>query len=401
MFYIHRAIETQIKDALGRNKSILLFGARQTGKTTLLNEFIKPDLSYSFIQPETRLRYEKNPSVLEKEIISKIQFGQLKTYPIVAIDEVQKIPVILDVVQDLIDRKVAKFVLTGSSARKLHRGISLNLLPGRVVRLQLDPLILNELPDPKPPIEDLLLYGTLPGVIIQRSPESKSTDLNSYAKSYVEEEIRAEAVVRNIGAFVRFLELAASESGNLVNFNKLSQEIGVSRATITGYYQILEDCLIAERFEPLTSTKARRKLTKSAKYLFFDLGIRRLAAEEGLQLPQRMLGQLFEQFIILEFIRRARMLIDKFKIFFWRDHSGPEVDLVIKKDNEFIPIEIKWTALPSPNDCRHLKIFQQEYQSKKSKKQAFIICQTPRSFLIDKNITAIPWQEIDIIFAQL
>lgn len=181
----------------------------------------------------------------------------------------------------------------------------------------------------------------------------------------MEDEIREEAAVRNIGAFVRFLELAASESGNIVNFNKLSQEIGVAHATIAGYYQILEDCLVAEKIEPLTYTKTRRKLTKSAKYLFFDLGIRRLAAEEGVQLPQKILGQLFEQFIILEFIRRARMLVNKFKVFFWRDHSGPEVDLVLEKDNEYIPIEIKWTTSPLFADCRHLKIFQQEYPSKK------------------------------------
>ena len=120
--------------------------------------------------------------------------------------------------------------------------------------------------------------------------------------------------VKNIGSFVRFLELAASESGNIVNFSKLSQEIGVAHSTIIGYYQILEDCLIAERLEPLVETKTRRKLTKSVKYLFFDLGIRRLAAEEGIQLSQKILGQLFEQFIILEFIRKSRMITNKFKL---------------------------------------------------------------------------------------
>lgn len=398
MSYIPRIIESQITDALNRGKSILLFGARQTGKTTLINEFIKPHLAYSFIQPEIRQRYEKQPSLLGKEILSKIQLGQLPVYPVIAIDEVQKVPIILDVVQDLIDRKVAKFILTGSSARKLHRGTNLNLLPGRVVRMQLDPLTLSELSNSQQIIEDLLLYGSLPGIVTQQSIANKSIDLDSYTKSYLEDEVRAEAVVRNVGIFARFLELAANESGNIVNFSKLSQEIGVAHTTIASYYQILEDCLIVERVEPLTSTKVRRKLTKSAKYLFFDLGVRRFAAGEGAQLPQKILGQLFEQFIILEFMRRARMLAIKFKIFFWRDHAGPEVDLVIEKDNEYTAIEIKWTESPSIRDSRHLKIFQQEYPTKKI---AFIICRTPRSFLVAENIIALPWQEIDVIFAQL
>jgi len=397
MNYFSRIIEPQIKDTLNRGKSILLLGARQTGKTTLLNEFIKPHLVYSFIQPEIRQRYEKNPSLLAKEILSKIQLKQLPPEPIIAIDEVQKVPVILDVVQDLIDRKVAKFILTGSSARKLHRGASLNLLPGRVVRMQLEPLVFDEIPNPKPALEDILLYGTLPGIVTQQSQDNKSIDLHSYATSYLEDEIRAEAVVRNMGAFARFLELAASESGNIINFSKLSQEIGVAHTTIVGYYQILEDCLIVERIESLSKTKTRRKLAKAAKYLFFDLGIRRLAAAEGVQLPQKILGQLFEQFVILEFLRRSKMVVNSFNLFFWRDHNGPEVDLVIEKNGKYIPIEIKWTTNPSISDARHLKLFQHEYTSK----NAFIVCRTPQSFLVDKNIIALPWEEIDVILAQI
>jgi uncharacterized protein len=398
MPYIARIIEPYITDTLKRGKSILLFGARQTGKTTLLNQCIKPNLICSFIQPEIRQRYEQNPSLLGKEILSQIQLGKLPTHPTVAIDEVQKIPLILDVVQDFIDRNLAQFILIGSSARKLHRGTNLNLLPGRVVRMQLDPLTLNELPAPHPKLEDLLLYGTLPGIITQQSPDNKTIDLHSYVKSYLEDEVRAEALVRNIGPFIRFLEFAASESGNIINFNKLSQEIGVTHTTIAGYYQILEDCLIVEKITPLTKTKVRRKLTKTAKYLFFDLGIRRIAAEEGTQLPQKILGQLFEQFIILEFIRLARMFVTKFRVYFWRDHNGPEIDLVIATNNKYIPIEIKWTTTPTLKDCRHLKIFQQEYPTKNP---AFIICQTPQSYLVDENIIALPWQEIGTVLKQI
>ncbi len=186
--------------------------------------------------------------------------------PLVLIDEIQKAPKLLDVAQDLIDREVANFVFTGSSARKLYRGTKANLLPGRVVSCRLDPFILSEFSANK--LKERLLYGSLPGIMKEENPRHKETDLESYVTIYLEEEVRAEALVRNLGSFARFLEYAASESGNIVNFRKLSQEIGVSHTTIKDYYQVLEDCLIAERAEPLTKSRTRKKLTKSNKYLF-------------------------------------------------------------------------------------------------------------------------------------
>lgn len=390
--FIHRIIEEPIKHALERNKSVLLLGARQTGKTTLIEQ-LAADFVVTLIQPAIRQRYEQNPSILTGEVEALAE-GK-KKQPLVCIDEVQKVPEIMDVVQDLIDRKVAKFVLTGSSARKLRVGSKINLLPGRVVSLRLDPLTYAELASIKTNLEELLMYGSLPGIMLAPDLADREIDLASYVTTYLEEEIRAEAAVRNVGLFSRFLNLAASESGNIVNFSKLSQEIGVAHTTIASYYQILEDCLIAERIDPLIKTKVRRKLTKTPKYLFFDLGIRRVSAGEGVKLPAKYLGQLFEQFVGLELIRYINLQISRAKIYFWRDANGPEVDWVLEKGENYFPIEVKWTDRPTQNDIKYLQLFRNEYANAKT---GFIICRVPRKIKLSENIYALPWQEIDSLF---
>ncbi len=387
MKYTKRLLEDKIAHALQRDKSVLLLGARQTGKTTLAGQF-RSDLAITFIQPDVRQRYEKNPHLLRGEVELLEPFAKGKR-PLVFLDEVQKVPAILDVVQDLIDRQKANFILTGSSARKLRRTDRINLLPGRVIALRMDPFILTE--SPATDLRDRLLFGALPGLLPVKDPSDKETDLASYVTTYLEEEIRAEAVVRNLGDFARFLELAASESGRIVNMRKLSQEIGVAHTTIGSYYQILEDCLIADRVEPLTQSKTRKKLTKSEKYLFFDLGVRRLAAREGTRLSRDTMGLIFEQFIGLELLRASHIRGQGIKIRFWRDPDGPEVDWLIDENGVYTPLEVKWTDDPVPGDVRHLEVFLSEYPSARA---GYLVCQVPRRVKLSKNVIALPWQDI-------
>ncbi len=387
MEYIPRLQEKSIHRALDRGKSVLLLGARQTGKSTLI-ERIPADLVLSLAIPQMRQRYEQNPGVLAGEIAALTGKGSVSC-PLVVLDEVQKVPAILDVVQHLIDHGKAKFILTGSSARKLRRGPNVNLLPGRIVSLKLDPLTLQE--SPTHDVLDRLLYGSLPGILAVEAQDDRQTDLESYVTTYLEEEIRAEGIVRNLGSFSRFLELAASESGKITNLRKLSQEIGVAHTTIAEYYQILEDCLVAHRIDPLTHSATRKKLSKSSKYLFFDLGVRRIAAREGTELPRETLGLLFEQFIGLELLRCARVAQKKRTIHYWRDPGGPEIDWVVADSDQYIPIEVKWTQSPSPADAKHLSIFLSEYRNAK---RGYVICQTPRKIQLAENILALPWQEI-------
>ncbi|OGI10738.1 MAG: hypothetical protein A3I68_01525 [Candidatus Melainabacteria bacterium RIFCSPLOWO2_02_FULL_35_15] len=379
-------LEDEIKKTIKRQKSILLLGPRQTGKSTLIKR-LESNLFISLTDPKTRQRYEKNPELLDGEIKTFTATKKIKL-PLIVIDEVQKVPVLLDVAQEIIDNHEGIFIFTGSSARKLRRESNVNLLPGRVISLRLDPLIISEIKSKE--LLDILMYGSLPGIVNLPQSKLKEEELESYVTTYLEEEVRSEAIVRNLGPFGRFLELAASESGSIINLRKLSQEIGVSHTTIASYFQILEDCLIIERIEPITKSKTRKKLTKAEKYLFFDLGVRRVAAREGIQQPRERLGMLFEQFIGLELIRCSRMKSRKFKLRFWRDPDGPEVDWIIDNGDSYVPIETKWTDSPTKSDIKHLKVFLDEY---KNSKAGYLICQTPRKVMLDKNIFAMPWQD--------
>ncbi|MDR0311456.1 MAG: ATP-binding protein [Acidobacteriota bacterium] len=385
MNYIERTISGLVERSLLRGKSLFLFGARQTGKTTLANR-LNPQLTISFVQDDVRQRYERKPSLLGGEVETlAVRSGE--SLPLVVLDEVQKVPAVTDVVQDLIDRGKAKFLLTGSSARKLRRYARINLLPGRVVVLQLDPFSLSEWRDGT--LEDRLLDGSLPGIVSVESADDRDLDLTAYVTTYLEEEIRQEAIVRRLDHFARFLELAASESGQIVNLSRLASEIGISHTTVAGYYQILEDCLIAERVEPLTASATRKKLTRSCRYLFFDSGVRRAAAREGRRQPYARWGALFEQFIGLELLRFIHARGRRDRLRFWRDSDGPEVDWVLDFNGCYAPIEVKWTDSPTAADARHLRCFMSEYPTTG---QGFVVCRAPHPLKLSDQITAVPWQ---------
>lgn len=397
MTYLPRTIEAPLKKNLERGKSILLFGARQTGKTTLIKHLNLSDLSYTLLDPELRLQFEKHPNLLRKEIAAYRQRHHADL-PLVTIDEAQKVPALMDAIQLIIDNKEAQFILTGSSVRKLRRHAQFNLLPGRVVNFHLDPLSILELPSPVSSLESLLLYGSLPHIYLDKDTDSKQADLSSYVTNYLEEEVRGEALARDLGSFAQFLELAAIESGNPVNINKLSQELGISRHIIAEYFSVLEDCLITEKIEPITDTSSRKRLTKAPKYLFFDMGIKRIATREGINPSTKTLGNLFEQWVGLELLRILRTQKPEARLRYWRDHAGPEVDYVIEHEKKYLPIEVKWTATPSSFDCKHIAKFIQQYPCKTT---AYVICRANKAFLLDENIIALPWQEIGTLFTDI
>jgi predicted AAA+ superfamily ATPase len=395
MNYLPRIIAKQITQTVQRGKSVLLLGPRQTGKTTLIQQEIQPDISYSFVHAHIRQRYEQNHALLEKEL--QEQLKQYTQPPLIFIDEIQKIPRVMDIVQHLIDSKSAQFILTGSSARKLKSGQDINLLPGRVVALTMPPLLYDELPDPKPTLEDLLLYGTLPGIITEPNINDRETDLYSYVNTYLEDEVRSEALVRNVGSFARFLEIAASESGKQLNFTRLSQDIGISDTTVANFYHILEDCLIIQRIDPITDNKTKRRLTRSLKYLFFDLGIRRACAHEGTRLPQKVLGDLFEHAVGNALVYYSQITSPGITVKYWRDAAGPEIDFVLDIMHQYIPIEVKWSDKPNDSDAKHLKKFLNEYAATR----AYIICRSPNTYQLSDKITVLSWKELPSIFQNI
>lgn len=403
----HRLLEEILMKILQRGKSILLLGPRQTGKTTLIRH-LQTNLKFqtsrfiSLANLKERIRYEKDPSLLTSELEywaknfeKKTTKKSAKELPLVIIDEIQKLPLLLDAVQDLVDQQLIQCILTGSSARKLRRGSEdVNLLPGRVIPLRMDPLTGTEIPE-SVSLESLLLEGSLPEILQQDSVEDKEMLLEAYVLTYLEEEIRAEALVRDLGLFARFLEFASSESGCITHYTKISQELGVSHATVVGYYQILEDCLVAERIEPLTKSSVRKKLSKAQKFLFYDMGVRRIAAREGRGPTRERWGQLFEQFIGLELIRQIRLMRKRYRVMYWLDPSGPEVDWVIDAEERYIPIEVKWTDRPSSADARHLQIFLKEYPNAS---HGFVICNTPHPYQLSEKVTALPWRQLGECF---
>jgi predicted AAA+ superfamily ATPase len=391
--YFRRRLEGELNRHLSRGKSILLLGPRQTGKTTLV-EKLDAAIRISLVSPGERQRYEKDPSVLLEEIRALASNRRRGRRPLVVVDEVQKVPALMDAGQSAIDAGEAQFVFTGSSARKLRRGQDINLLPGRVVAMRLDPLSIEE--DGKATLREALLFGALPAIRNVRLLADKETDLRSYVETYLEEEVRQEALVRNVGAFARFLELAALESGRIANFARISADVGVSAATVRAYFEILCDCLVAQRIDPITQSASRKKLTKSSRYLMFDLGVRRLAANEGTRLNPSRMGELFEQFVGLELVRLCRTHLPRARVRFWRDPDGPEVDWVVEHRGHYLPIEAKLSERPTERQTRHLRVFMKEYGARRG----LVVSTAPRRMVVGEGVSAVPWQALPSILRE-
>lgn len=411
MFDRWYASEMQAK--LSRPYVHLLFGARQTGKSTLLNRLIPDDsLRFNLADPQERSRHLGNPGEFAQVCRS---LPTNKKGQFVFVDEAQSVPSIFDAVQALYDADKARwrFVLCGSSARKL-RLTGANLLPGRSLVHHLHPLTMVEHPaketkiphatSPLPfpwrdgksakrpfPEWDLLTrlaYGALPGIVTADKPDRPGL-LKAYAFVHLEEEIRREALVKDWGAFVRFLQLAAIESGQLLNYSNISQEAGISQPTVKGYYQLLEDMFVGIRI-PAYSKSPRKNLLSTPKFIFFDLGVRHAAA--GLipssETVKANPGPIFEQWVGIELWQRLQYLGEG-KLYHQRSRDGAEVDFIVKHSGSLTPIEVKWTEHPTLSDARHLRLFLQEKE--KEAKHGYVICRCPRPLQLHDKITALPW----------
>lgn len=376
-----RKLKIPIARVLASGKSAMLLGPRQTGKTTIAEQ-MEYDRYVNLMGLESYYRYAENSSILAKEI--RLLRKELGRKPLIVIDEIQKVPELTNDVQVLIDEGVAVFFLIASSTRKIE-----NLLPGRVLLFRLSTMLYEELTDSLS-LESVLMNGCLPGICQQTDQSMIEQELLSYITLYLEEEVRKEALVRNLGGFVNFLKLVCIESGNIVNFSAISQEVGVSQKTIMEYYRILEDCLLVRKIEPLARS-SRRKLTKSARYLMFDLGLRRAGAREGVSSSKEVLGRLLEQYVGLELVTKIEASNSLASIYFWRDHDGPEVDYVLEQDGKYTPIGVKLTKKPTAKDIRHLKTFREEYPIKD---YCYLVSNVPYCYEIEEGIMVLPWFEV-------
>lgn len=388
----------------------ILFGARQTGKSTLLQQlFPSPDLAIDFSLPLQRLEYgASSPRLLQQ--LQALREG-LRRPPLVIIDEAQLVPSVFDTIQHLYDRdrKAFRFILCGSSARKLRQA-GANLLPGRSLLHRLQPLVALEqapvppahpilpplarkhttaaVPFPNTALEERLTFGALPG-IVTAPPEDRAALLQSYVAIYLEEEIRRETHLRSLDPFTRFLRLAAQESGQIVNYSTIARAVGVSVKTIQAYYDVLEDMFVGTRIQAYSGS-LRQGLLSTPRFLFFDLGVRNAAAglPLNLSLVQANPGPLFEQWVGLELTHRLAYL-GQGSLLYCRSKHGFEIDYIVDIQDRLIPLEVKWTERPDAHDCRHLEAFLQAHPERAP--HAYVICRTPVPLQLTPRITALPW----------
>lgn len=388
--YFKRQIFDALKKKLLRQRSFLLLGPRQTGKSFLVSQLFDALPSHCiqlriFLQlPSEREAFEMEPELLLRQVEAKQKNGE----PVwLMVDEIQLVPRVLDVIQYLVDHKKVVMAATGSSARKLRK-MGANWLPGRIDLEFLHPLSWEEGGSIKHhfTLNEYLLYGALPGLLKEQDLEARRHSLKAYTSLYLEEEIRREAEVKNLPRFAQFLRLASFESGTAPNYSKLAQQVGVTHPTIRSYYQILEDGLIVH---PLPYFgKNRAAILRPPKYYFFDIGVRnaatRLDLEESFLALQ--FGVLFEHFIVLEIMRTVG---HKAELFFWKNKTHQEVDLILTSGNKIWALEIKATSKPNHSDFKNLYAFLTVYP----KAKAYLVCQVNRA---EKHgeILAIPWHEL-------
>jgi predicted AAA+ superfamily ATPase len=324
---------------LEKDQSILLLGPRGTGKSTLLRA-LYPKVSTFWIDlllPSTEDRYARDPERLLREVNALPD--QIST---VVIDEIQKVPALLDVVHSLIESTSKTFILTGSSARKLKAG-SANLLAGRALAYPLFPLTNFELGETFD-LQDALKYGTLPKILTLKTDSAKRKTLETYALTYINEEIRAEQIVRALDPFRKFLEVAAQGNGKIINFASIAKDVGVDEKTVRKYFEILEDTLIGF-FIDAYHTSVRKKVGLAPKFYFFDTGVSRVLARNltvGIEPGSYTWGNSFEHFVILECKRLIAYSGNQFDLNFLRTYEDKEIDLVVRRPGKpLLLIEIK------------------------------------------------------------
>ncbi|HRA42638.1 MAG TPA: ATP-binding protein [Gammaproteobacteria bacterium] len=376
--YLQRLLK--ISDLL-KQKSFFLFGPRATGKTSLIREQLSANvLIINLLRSDMFLRLSADPSLLE-EIIETRPNAET----IIVIDEVQKVPILLNEVHRLIEEKKIRFLLTGSSARKLRKN-DVNLLAGRAWEARLFPLTRSEIPDFSLP--RYLNFGGLPSVYLSENPRE---ELIAYVDTYLKEEIQAEAVVRKIQSFAKFLQISALTSGKLLNFSSLSNDVGIPAATIREYYQVLEDTLIGFLLPAWTKTQ-KRKAISTAKFYFFDVGVMHQLAEIYTVEPNTdVYGQAFEHFIAMELSAYLSYNRKNLTLSFWAAPNEREVDFIIGDD---IAIEIKSTKSVNAKHLKGIKALQEEGICKK-----YFLVSFDKIHRIHEGIEIIHWENfLDLLW---
>ena len=332
-------------------QSYFLFGPRGTGKSTWINAHYSKPLLIDLLAPDVYRRYNASPERL-RDIVE----AQKEIHTII-IDEIQKVPQLLDLVHQLMEQhRDWQFILTGSSSRKLKRS-GVDLLAGRAVLKTMHPFMAAELGH-RFSLDKALTLGMLPLVLFARRPQEA---LNAYVTLYLREEVQMEGLVRNIGAFSRFLESASFSNGSVLNMSDVARDCQVERKTVESYFSILEDLLLAYRL-PVFTKRAKRNLSSHPKFFFFDAGIFRSIRPAGLlDSPQEIDGAALEGLVFQQIRSWFAYRGDVDDTYFWRTKSSNEVDLVVYGSDTFCAIEIKNTAKLNSKMVKGLISFKEDY----------------------------------------
>ncbi len=340
-------IERLLKMEDASTESVFLWGARQTGKSTLLSTLFPKAIYYDLLKSEVFGRLLSRPSLLREELLLQDQSR------IVIIDEVQKLPALLDEVHWLMTHTDFRFVLCGSSARKLKR-CGANTLGGRALKNVLYPFVSAEIPDFD--LVHAVNYGMLPRHYLAADPWKR---LQAYVSVYLREEIAAEALVRNLQTFSRFLEVAALSDSEMINYRNIASDCGIRASSVKGYFEILYDTLIGYRL-PAYSKVMKRRVIQTPKFYFFDVGIVNYLTKRRNLLPgSGDFGHAFEHLVIQELFAYRGYNEDKIDLSYWRTASGYEVDAII--GDAQVAVEIKSVTQITSRHLRGLKAFKEEY----------------------------------------
>lgn len=370
---------------LPESNSFFLFGPRGTGKSTLIKTKFDPLKTFyvDLLLYQTENQYARDPDLLYRQV-KALQ----PTILTVVIDEIQKLPKLLDIVHKLIEETDKQFILTGSSARKLKTG-SANLLAGRAFERSLHPLTVKELGEAFN-LTEVLQWGSLPGIFKLQNNADRADYLLAYANTYLKEEVVSEQFIRNLGPFRKYLEVAAQHNGQIINFSNIACDVGADPKTVQSYFSILEDTLVGFLLEPyLQST--RKRVHRSPKFYFFDIGVCRALANLLLVPPHpstAYYGDLFEHFLILEFIRHEAYLRRNYRFYYLSDETT-SVDLIIERPGK--PLAIVEIKSATQIQKRHLSPL---ISMKKSfpKAEVFCLSQDLSAQNFD-GILVYPWQE--------
>jgi predicted AAA+ superfamily ATPase len=364
---------------LPKKRSAFLWGPRKTGKSSYLKQHFSQSITYDLLNTGVFFELSTRPALLREQLLR--QSTECLSRPII-LDEVQKIPALLDEVHGLIENHGLRFILCGSSARKLVRGHA-NLLGGRAWRYELFPFSFVELKNFT--LLRALNQGLIPSHYLEDPPSKKT--IRSYIQDYLKEEVFAEGLTRNIPAFSRFLDAVGYTHGELVNYKNIASDCGVDAKTVKEYFQILVDTLLGSLVEPFHKRQGRDTINATPKFYLFDVGVAGELCRRTIEEPRgEQFGKAFEHFILME-LRAYRSYKDcNFGIQFWRTKTGAEVDFILGHGE--VAVEIKGATRIDGQDMKSLRLFTEKYRPKRS----IIVCNETQARVHD-NITVLPWRD--------